>query len=194
MNQFQLYFKLGIQHILDLDGFDHILFVIALCVVYLMRDWRKILILVTAFTIGHSLTLALATLQVVKVNTELVEFLIPVTIAVTCVTNVFKPRPSSGQVGVQLNYAYALFFGLIHGLGFSNYLRSLLGRESSIFQPLLAFNLGLEVGQLVIVGLFLIAASLVVGIFGVKRKEWILVVSAVVLGMSLMMILENKYW
>ncbi|EON75544.1 hypothetical protein ADIS_3947 [Lunatimonas lonarensis] len=194
MNQFQLYFKLGVEHILDIEGFDHILFVIVLCVIYLMRDWKKILILVTAFTIGHSLTLALATLQVIKVNTDLVEFLIPVTIAITCVTNILKPKPAAGRSAIQLNYFYALFFGLIHGLGFSNYLRSLLGRESSIFQPLLAFNIGLEVGQLVIVGLFLILASLMVGIVGIKRKEWILAVSAIVLGMSFMMILENKYW
>jgi hypothetical protein len=194
MNQFQLYFKLGYQHILDLDGFDHILFVIALCVIYLMRDWKKILILVTAFTIGHSLTLALATLKVVKVDTDLVEFLIPVTIALTCLSNIFKPKPAGGTGYVQLNYALALFFGLIHGLGFSNYLSALLGRESSIFQPLLAFNIGLEVGQLVIVSIFLIVSSLMVGILGVKRKEWILIISSIVLGMSVMMILENRYW
>lgn len=194
MNQFHLYFKLGFQHILDLAGFDHILFVISLCVIYLMRDWRKILILVTAFTIGHSLTLALATLKVVKVNTELVEFLIPVTIALTCLTNIFRPKPAGGTGYVQLNYALALFFGLIHGLGFSNYLSALLGRESSIFQPLLAFNVGLEVGQLVIVSIFLVASSLMVGIFGMKRKEWILIISSIVLGMSVMMILESRYW
>ncbi|MFO7823390.1 MAG: HupE/UreJ family protein [Cyclobacterium sp.] len=193
MSQFQLYFNLGIQHILDLKGFDHILFVISLAVIYMLRDWGKIVILVTAFTIGHSLTLALATLELVRINSALVEFLIPVTIAITAFTNILKPRPSGGR-GLQLNYLFALFFGLIHGLGFSNYLRSLLGREQSIFQPLLAFNLGLEVGQLVIVVLFLIASSLVVGIFGVSRKEWVLVISSIILGMATMMIIENKYW
>lgn len=194
MNQLQLYFKLGYQHILDLDGFDHILFVVALCVIYLMRDWKKILILVTAFTIGHSLTLALATLKLVKVDTDLVEFLIPVTIALTCLSNILKPKPAGGTGYVQLNYMLALFFGLIHGLGFSNYLSALLGREASIFQPLLAFNIGLEVGQLVIVLVFLIASSLMVGIVGIKRKEWILIVSSVILGMSVMMMLDNRYW
>jgi len=193
MSQFQLYFNLGIQHILDLKGFDHILFVISLAVIYMLRDWGKIVILVTAFTIGHSLTLALATLELVRINSALVEFLIPVTIAITAFTNILKPRPSGGR-GLQLNYLFALFFGLIHGLGFSNYLRSLLGREQSIFQPLLAFNVGLEVGQLVIVVLFLIASSLVVGIFGVSRKEWVLVISSIILGMATMMIIENKYW
>lgn len=193
MNQFQLYFQLGIQHILDLDGFDHILFVIALCAIYLGRDWKKIIILVTAFTIGHSITLALATLNLIKVNSDLVEFLIPVTIAITAVSNIIKPKPSNGR-GIQLNYFFALFFGLIHGLGFSNYLRSLLGKEASIFQPLLAFNLGLEAGQLVIVGVFILAAMILVGVMGINRKDWTLVVSSVVLGMALMMILETKFW
>ncbi|MEX2567242.1 MAG: HupE/UreJ family protein [Cyclobacteriaceae bacterium] len=193
MNQFQLYFNLGIQHILDLNGFDHVLFIMALSVIYLLRDWRKIIVLVTAFTIGHSLTLALATLKLVNVNTQLVEFLIPVTIAITAFINILKPRSYSGR-GVSLNYLFALFFGLIHGLGFSNYLRSLLGKESQIFQPLLAFNLGLEVGQLVIVLLFLIVSSLIVGIFRLSRKEWVLVVSALILGMSIMMMIDNKYW
>src|SRR5690606_11708211 len=107
MNQFQLYFKLGLQHILDLQGFDHILFIVALCAVYLLRDWKKILILVTAFTIGHSITLALATMQLVRINSELIEFLIPVTIAITALFNVLKPKPSNGR-GIQANYLFAL--------------------------------------------------------------------------------------
>jgi hydrogenase/urease accessory protein HupE len=193
MSQFQLYFELGYKHILDLKGFDHILFVIALCAIYLVRDWKKILILVTAFTIGHSITLALATLNLIKVNSNLIEFLIPVTIAITALANVFKPRPSNSR-GIQINYIFAIFFGLIHGLGFSNYLRSLLGREASIFQPLLAFNIGLEVGQLAIVAIFLIASSLIVGLIGVNRKEWTITISAIVLGMSIMMMLDTKYW
>lgn len=193
MSQFQLYFKLGLQHILDLNGFDHILFVIALCAIYLIRDWKKILILVTAFTIGHSITLALATLGWVRISSDLIEFLIPVTIAFTAFFNILHPKPSNGK-GIQLNYLFALFFGLIHGLGFSNYLRSLLGRETSLFEPLLAFNLGLEVGQLVIVGVFLLIAFIWVGIFATNRKEWTLIISALVLGMSLMMIIDTKFW
>jgi hypothetical protein len=193
MGQFQLYFQLGIQHILDLKGFDHILFVVALCAIYVTRDWKKILILVTAFTIGHSITLALATLKLVKVNSDWIEFLIPVTIAVTAVSNIFSPKPSSGR-GIQINYIFALFFGLIHGLGFSNYLRSLLGKEASIFQPLLAFNLGLEVGQLVIVTITVVVAGLLVGLVGVNRKDWALVISSIVLGMAVMMMIDTKFW
>jgi hypothetical protein len=193
MGQFQLYFQLGIQHILDIKGFDHILFVVALCAIYVTRDWKKILILVTAFTIGHSITLALATLKLVRVNSDWIEFLIPVTIAVTAVSNIFSPKPSSGR-GIQVNYVFALFFGLIHGLGFSNYLRSLLGKEASIFQPLLAFNLGLEVGQLVIVTITVVVAGLLVGLVGVNRKDWALVISSIVLGMAIMMMIDTKFW
>jgi predicted membrane protein len=193
MNQFQLYFNLGIQHILDLKGFDHILFVLALAVVYMIKDWGRILVLVTAFTIGHSLTLALATLDVIRVNTDLVEFLIPVTIAITALVNIFKPKSSTGR-GVQINYLFALCFGLIHGLGFSNYLRTLLGKEQSIFTPLLAFNLGLEVGQVVIVVLFMLVSTLITGIFRVNRKEWVLVISSVILGMAFMILLDSIYW
>lgn len=192
MNLFQLYFKLGLQHILDIQGFDHILFVLALCAVYVARDWKKILILVTAFTIGHSLTLALATFNVIQIRSDVIEFLIPVTIAVTALVSIFKPKPSNGK-GIQLNYLFAVFFGLIHGLGFSNYLKELLGKESSIWQPLLAFNIGLEVGQIVIVAAFLLVTSLL-SLAGVSRKEWTLIVSAFVLGVACMLMLETKFW
>ncbi|MEN2280560.1 HupE/UreJ family protein [Algoriphagus sp. SE2] len=193
MNSFQLYFRLGVQHILDIQGYDHILFVLALCAVFIPRDWRKIIILVTAFTVGHSLTLALATFKVIQVNTELIEFLIPVTIAITAFISILRPKPASGK-GLTINYIFALFFGLIHGLGFSNYLRSLLGKEIAIWKPLLAFNLGLELGQLVIVAFFLLATSILVGIAGVSRKEWTLIVSSFVFGIALMLMLEMKFW
>ncbi len=193
MSSFQLYFRLGIQHILDIQGYDHILFVLALCAVFIPRDWRKIVLLVTAFTVGHSLTLALATFRLVQFRSDIIEFLIPVTIAVTAFMTILKPKPSSGK-GVQVNYFFALFFGLIHGLGFSNYLRELLGKEASIWQPLLAFNLGLEVGQLIIVGVFLLIVSILVGIVGVSRREWTLVVSSMVLGIALMLMLDTKFW
>lgn len=192
MSSFQLYFKLGLQHILDIQGFDHILFVLALCAVYVARDWKKILILVTAFTIGHSLTLALATFNVIQIRSEVIEFLIPVTIAITALVTIFKPKPSSGR-GIQLNYLFAIFFGLIHGLGFSNYLKALLGKEASLWQPLLAFNLGLEVGQIVIVAAFLLTTSLL-SLAGVSRREWTLIVSAFVLGVACMLMLETKFW
>lgn len=193
MNQFELYFGLGLSHILDVKGYDHILFVIALCTVYTFYDWRKILILVTAFTIGHSLTLALATLKFISIDSALIEFLIPVTIAITSVSNLFN-NPEQKTKNVQLNYFFALFFGLIHGLGFSNFLKSLLGKESSILQPLLAFNIGLEVGQIVIVALYLVLAFLVLYLLKIKQTIWIRAASLTVLIMSFYMIYEASFW
>jgi hypothetical protein len=192
MNQFELYFSLGITHILDFEGYDHILFVIALCSIYTILDWRKILVLVTAFTIGHSLTLALATLKFISVNAEVIELLIPVTIAITSGSNLMNTRAKDGK-WIQLNYLFALFFGLIHGLGFSNFLKSLLGRESSILEPLLAFNLGLELGQLVIVSAFLAFTFIVLNILKIKQKLWILISSSMVFLLSIYMIFEANF-
>lgn len=181
------------DHILDIQGFDHILFVLVLCAVFVPRDWRKIILLVTSFTIGHSLTLALATFQVIQIRSEVIEFLIPVTIALTAFLTILKPRPTSGKK-LQLNYLLAGFFGLIHGLGFSNYLQELLGKEAQIWKPLLAFNLGLEIGQLLIVAVYLLGTGILVGIAGVNRRDWALVVASGVFGIALVLMLETKFW
>lgn len=191
MGQFELYFQLGISHILDMAGFDHILFVVVLCSLYPPAHWKKIVLLVTSFTIGHSVTLALATLKLINVNAALVEFLIPLTIAITAISNILNPKVRNG---LQLNYLFAFFFGLIHGLGFSNYLKALLGKEASILNPLFAFNIGLEAGQLVIVASFLILSTLPLIWLKVKQRDWTIVVSSIVLGMSMMMMIETKFW
>ena len=195
MSQFSLYFVLGKDHILDYtNGYDHILFVIALCALYVSRDWKKVLVLITAFTIGHSITLALSTLQIVTVKSELVEFLIPLTIFITAVSNLFKSENSIGTRPMQLNYLYALFFGLIHGLGFSNYLRAFLGRDRSIATQLFAFNLGLEFGQLVIVLLFMSLCFILVELFGISRRDWKMVISSAVAGIALVLMKDHAYW
>jgi hypothetical protein len=160
---FESFFKLGLRHITDFNGFDHMLFLAALCATYTLARWREVLILVTAFTIGHSVTLALATFNVFSLPGAWVEFLIPLTIALTCMLNLWAlPRLSQRNSAPAMRYAGALFFGFIHGMGFSNYLRSLLLQSQSIFQPLLAFNLGLEAGQLLIVLCILIIGSIFV--------------------------------
>ncbi|MDP3466988.1 MAG: HupE/UreJ family protein [Daejeonella sp.] len=191
MGQFELYFRLGTNHILDLAGFDHILFVIVLCSLYSISDWKRIIILVTAFTIGHSLTLALATFKLLFINSNLIEFLIPVTIAITAAGNIIHPKAAKG---IQLNYFFAIFFGLIHGLGFSSYLQALLGNEVSILNPLFAFNVGLEAGQLLIVLFFLLLSLVPLLVFKVNQKQWTLVVSSIILGMAIMMMIESKFW
>ena len=194
LETFNLYFDLGMKHILDVHGSDHILFVIALTAIYTISDWKKVLILITAFTIGHSLTLALSTYRVINVNSDLIEFLIPVTIFITALANIFRKQGSLRSMKAQLNYYLALFFGLIHGLGFSNYLRSLLGRDESIVTQLFAFNLGLEVGQIVIVGIFMAASFIFVSLIGVSRRDWRIVVSAAVAGIAWTMMFEAKFW
>lgn len=195
MSEFQLYFGLGKDHILDYkNGYDHILFVIALCALYIGRDWKRILILVTAFTIGHSITLALSTLRIVNAKAELIEFLIPLTIFITAVSNLFKNESSISDRPMQMNYLYASFFGLIHGLGFSNYLKSILGRDESIITQLFAFNLGLEFGQIIIVVLFMSVCFILVDLFGLNRRDWKMVISSAVAGIALVLMKDHMYW
>jgi len=162
MTTFGLYLSLGIDHIADFAGYDHILFLMALCAVYSIKQWAKVLILVTAFTLGHTLTLALATLDLIRIATGLIEFLIPVTIFVTGLWNIIQRSDAGDAASHRFKYSMALFFGLIHGLGFSNYLRSLLGTEQDLLLPLFSFNLGLELGQIIIVlGVLLLSLILV---------------------------------
>jgi hypothetical protein len=195
MSEFQVYFAEGRDHILDYRfGYDHILFIIALCSLYLVRDWKQILILVTAFTIGHTVTLALASLGIIPVNEELVEFLIPLTIFIAAGSNLFKDEETIHQRNVHINYVYALVFGLIHGLGFSNYFRAILGKDRSIISQLLAFNIGLEFGQIIIVGIFMSAAFLFVDLFGVNRRDWKMVISSAIAGISLVLMKDAAYW
>lgn len=197
MSDFFIYLSLGFDHITDPSGYDHILFVVALCAVYTMSQWRQVLILVTAFTIGHSITLALATLQLIHYSTALIELFIPITILITAITNFFYQESKSRSLSTtrkekqSWRYALALAFGLIHGMGFSNYLRSLLGREADIIKPLLAFNIGLEIGQLVIVGIVLTITYLALNIFQSSRLRWTLIVSGIVAGMAISLILAN---
>ena len=196
---FSTYFQLGFEHIADLSGYDHILFIIALCAIYHLREWRKVAILVTAFTIGHSVTLALAALDIIPLRPALIEFLIPVTIFLTAMYNVLAHRHDTARTEstfdrrVTWNYLFALFFGLIHGMGFSNYFRSLLlpGEEGELVKQLLAFNLGVEVGQLAIVGVILAASFIAFNVFKVKQREWNLFISGAAAGLALVMALER---
>lgn len=193
MSEFRAYYGLGLDHILDVNGYDHILFVVVLCALYQSTDWKKVLILVTAFTIGHSITLALATMRVIKINAELIEFLIPVTILITAVSNLFTREERIAEGKIWRNYLYAGFFGLIHGLGFSNYLRALLGDDKTIIMQLFAFNVGLEIGQIIIVGLFMVVSFIFVGLGGVSRKDWKMIISSAVGGIALMLMMDTNY-
>ena len=182
MNDFGMYLEIGFRHIANWSAIDHILFIVALCIRYQFADWRKLLILVTAFTIGHSVTLALSVFDLINYSVRWIEFLIPVTIVIKKFT--FKSK-------FPLIYFMALFFGLIHGLGFSNYLKGMMGKGESIFWQLLAFNIGLEAGQILIVSGILFITLIFVSLFKVSRREYLLYVSAVAFALALEMAIER---
>jgi len=189
LSEFYLYFSLGLQHILDFGGYDHILFVTVLCGIYLLGDWKQVLILVTAFTIGHSITLALSVFDRIKVNSPLIEFLIPLTILLTAFSNIINKDFSSRFRS--FSYLMALLFGLIHGMGFSNYLKSLLGSDNSVVKELFAFNAGLECGQILIVMAILGISWIMIQVIKVKRREWNLFLSSAIMGIALVMAMER---
>lgn len=191
MDIFSLYLGLGIDHITDLVGYDHILFLVCLTAVYLLKDWKRILILITAFTIGHSVSLVLATFDVVTVSSDWVEFLIPLTIFITGLWNIVDRNAEVSRRGHMVKYGAALFFGLIHGLGFSNYLRSLLGAEDNLAVPLFGFNLGIEAGQILIVTCILLLSFLAQKYFRMIHREWNLILSGAGMGIALILMAER---
>jgi hypothetical protein len=192
MSDFNFYFRLGWDHIIGKEALDHQLFILALAAIYLLKDWRQVLILVTAFTIGHSITLALSVFDIIRFSSGWVEFLIPCTIVFTALANLFQKNftPKS----VRINYFLALSFGLIHGMGFANTIRFMLAKDQSIGWGLFGFNVGLEAGQVVVVLLILIVATLLISLFKVNRREWVIFTSAGTLGISLKMALERIPW
>ncbi|RIJ43239.1 HupE/UreJ family protein [Pontibacter oryzae] len=191
---FSTYIEVGFNHIYDFQAFDHMLFLLALSAIYTLQDWRKVIALVTSFTIGHSITLALATFRIIEFNSELIEFLIPVTILVTCVTNFFKLKGAAAKQPTILSVhnLMAMAFGLIHGMGFSNFLRHMLGSRDNFWQQLLAFNIGIELGQLLIVGILLVAGFLIMTLFRASKRDWIMVLSSAAAGISLILMLQTS--
>ncbi|WBV54532.1 HupE/UreJ family protein [Chryseobacterium gambrini] len=189
MQDFLFYLNLGWEHIISLDALDHQLFVLALIAVYSFNDLKKVLILVTAFTIGHSITLALSTFDIIRINSDWVEFLIPLTIVLTSLNNILIRNKKQSQNNA--NYYLALIFGLIHGMGFANTARVMIAKSQSIAIPLLGFNIGLELGQIAIVFGILMLLFILLKLFKVNQKDWILFVSSGVFALSLKMTLER---
>lgn len=189
MEDFLFYLELGWEHIISTDALDHQLFILALVAVYTFRDFKKILILITAFTIGHSITLALSSLDLLYINSQWVEFLIPCTIVITALDNIIVQK--NPQKLMKINYILALFFGLIHGMGFANSVRVMLAKEQSIFFPLLGFNLGLELGQIVAVVVIVLLHAIISWCFKLSRRDWILLTSSGVLALAFKMALER---
>ena len=192
MHEFLMYMQIGFNHIANLSGMDHILFVAALCIRYQLSDWKKWLVLITAFTIGHSVTLVLSVFNYLDFATNWIEFLIPVTILITSISNMFVKK-FTFNTKFPVIYFFALFFGLIHGLGFSFYLKSLLGIQQNIAPSLLAFNVGLEIGQIIIVMAILVISFIFVMLLKAPRRDFILIVSGGILALSLQMSIERYF-
>jgi hydrogenase/urease accessory protein HupE len=193
MDDFLLYFELGLKHVLDLSAYDHILFLIVLAVVFSFNQWKKALWLITFFTIGHTLTLGLAAYGIINIRVDIVEFLIPVTIFITGLLNVLRASEAS-KGKEKVNLILALFFGLIHGLGFSNYFRMMIGKEDEKLLPLLEFALGIEAAQVIIVFGILLIGTLLHSFFRVTKRDWVLVTSAIVIGFTIPMMIERVFW
>ena len=189
LQDFIFYFKLGWEHIISLDALDHQLFILALIAIYSYTNVKQVLILVTAFTIGHSATLLLSVLDVIRFDSAWVEFLIPCTIVITALSNLF--RKQFDMESVRINYFLALGFGLIHGMGFANSIRMMLAKDQNMGWGLFGFNVGLEAGQIFMVLIILIVTFHTFNYTKIKRISWVLFISAAVFSLALKMALER---
>lgn len=189
MSDFWLYFNLGLHHVLDWKAYDHILFLIVLCAAYTFSSWKRLLILVSLFTLGHTISLFLASFNVVSVSGRVIEFLIPITILVTALFNLFTAGNEKKMEKMGILYIVTIFFGLIHGLGFASFFHALNTGDQIL--PLLEFALGIEAAQIIVVFILLIIAFIFQTVFRFNKRDWVLVLSSLVIGMVIPMVINN---
>lgn len=191
MSQFWLYFQLGLDHVLDWQAYDHILFLVVLVASYGFSTWKRVLWLVTLFTLGHTLALFLSVYEIVRVATDYVEFLIPVTILVTAIFDIVTAGKKPRDNNYNLLYFTTIFFGLIHGLGFSSYFKMIAAGSEAKFWPLVEFALGIEAAQIIVVLVVMILAFIFQNILNISKRDWILVTSSIVIGIILPILQET---
>jgi hypothetical protein len=195
MSEFMIYLEIGLRHVLDINAYDHILFLVALTVPYAFKDWKKVLILVSVFTLGHTLALLLSVFEIVTIKASLVEFLIPITILCTAVYNLFTSGKSARKDNINVTGFITLSFGIIHGLGFSNYFKTILGGSAGDkMLPLLEFALGIEVAQIIVVLIVLVLSFIVQNFFRNSKRDWIIIVSSIIIGVIIPMLIESEIW
>ena len=195
MSEFWMYFNIGLKHVLDINAYDHVLFLMALVIPYAFKDWKNVITLVTVFTLGHTIALLLALFKILRIDINFVEFLIPVTILCTAIYNLFNSGKGGGKSSIAVPAFITLFFGIIHGLGFSNYFKTILpGNASDKLLPLLEFALGIEAAQIIVVLIVLIISYVVQTFFRFSKRDWALVMSAFIIGVVLPMIIESEIW
>ncbi|WGD36109.1 HupE/UreJ family protein [Olleya sp. YS] len=193
LQEFWINVQYGINHVLDINAYDHVLFLIVLAVPYLFRDWKRVLWLVTMFTIGHSISLVLASFGKVKVDSNLIEFLIPLTILIVATYNVFTAGKTAKSQKIGLLFVSTLFFGLVHGFGFAREFRMNLDEGDNRVIKLLEFALGIEIAQIIIVFIVLFLGYLFQTVFRFSKRDWIMVVSAIVIGLVIPMLLNSPF-
>lgn len=193
LDNFWFNVQYGIHHVLDINAYDHILFLIVLTVPYLFKDWKRVLLLVSTFTLGHTLSLVLAVYGVISVNAKLVEFLIPVTIMVVALYNVFTAGKKAQNEKVGILFFSTLFFGLVHGLGFAREFKMFVGNADNKLITLLEFALGIEMSQVIIVFVMLFLGFICQTVFRFNRRDWVMVISAIVVGLAIPMLLQRGF-
>jgi len=195
MSEFWIYFEIGLRHILDIKAYDHVLFLIALSVPYAFKDWIRVLILVSLFTLGHTLALLLSLYGIISVKPMYIEFLIPITILITAFFHLFTAGKNNKKESISIIAFITLFFGIIHGLGFSNYFRTILPEKGTDkLLPSLEFALGIETAQIIVVLIVLILSYIVQTIFRFSKRDWTLVMASFVIGVVLPMIIASEIW
>lgn len=195
MSDFWIYFEVGMRHVLNLFSYDHVLFLIALSVPYVFKDWKKVLLLVSLFTVGHTIALLLSVYGIIVVKVDIIEILIPITILITAFFHLFTVGKPSKNESINIIGVITLFFGIIHGLGFATYFKSIIGGTSdSKFLPLIEFATGIEAAQIIVILIALIAAYCVQTLFRFSKRDWTLVMSSFVIGVVLPMIIESEIW
>jgi hypothetical protein len=195
MSDFWIYFEVGMRHVLNIFSYDHVLFLIALSIPYVFKDWKKVLLLVSLFTLGHTLALFLSVYEIVVVKVDIIEFLIPITILITAFFHLFTVGKTVKNYSISVVGFITLFFGIIHGLGFATYFKSIIGgTRNSKLLPLLEFATGIEAAQIIVVLIALIVAYCVQTLFRFSKRDWTLMTSSFVIGVVLPMIIESKIW
>ena len=195
MSEFWIYFNIGLKHVLDINAYDHVLFLLALTVPYDFKDWKKILLLVSLFTLGHTLALLLSVFEIIFIKGNVVELLIPITILITALFNIITSGKSSKKESLTFVAFVTIFFGIIHGLGFSNYFKSILaGNATDKLLPLLEFALGIETAQIIVVLVALLLFFVVQTLFRFSKRDWTLTMSAFIIGVVIPMIIQSEIW
>jgi hypothetical protein len=195
MSEFWLYFNIGLKHVLDINAYDHVLFLIALTVPYAFKDWKRLLLLISLFTVGHTLALLLSVFGIVYIKVNLVEFIIPITILIVALFNLFTAGKNNKNESISLIAIVTLFFGIVHGLGFSNYFKTILpGKATDKLLPLSEFALGIETAQIIVVFIVLILSYIVQTFFRFSKRDWTLAMSAFIIGVVVPLIIQSPIW